>query len=303
MKILLVSLFILSAFSVYAANTSEVNVGENVDTEECTKVNNSNSNKDRNNNLQKEVPGAKTDSLANNAGDDANDDLEIITAEEAVETSNIRIFKIEEVSPTRVEKEKKDQGLSADKKTGTAKAPPVKIFRVRLQIQNNNEYPMWYLMPYNGAIAMPDDGHFGAEPSLITDNKMIDARRYFGAEVGSQLIELLFTGQPNQHFRAFYLPAGGSLILSNYNIDCWQEADKVEFWAVRQLLVNNKRALQDCLPYSVLSSSKITVRCDKETGCKPEPLENAGGQIQPPTEKINFIQAQKLSKYMVQLSK
>jgi hypothetical protein len=265
-------------------------------------LNNSNSNKDRNINEKKENPGVKADSLLNNAGDYADDELKA-AEEEAPETSNILLFKLDELSPTKAEKEKKDQGISADKKTSTAKAPPAKVFRVRLQIQNNNDYPMWYLMPYNGAIAMPTDGRFAADPSLVNDNKMIDARRYFGTEAGSQLIELVFTGEPNQHFRAFYLPAGGSLLLSNYNIDCWQEADKVEFWAVRQLLVNNKRELQDCLSYSVLSSPKITVRCDKEIGCKPEPLENVGGQIQPPTEKISFIQAQKVSKYMVQLSK
>jgi hypothetical protein len=280
---------------------SESVMGQVIDTN-----NNSNdkgrSNRDRSNNKNE----SKTESP-----DSLTEDLEEVPMigkgkdEEKIELNNIRLQTFEEqkiVIEGKKEFSKKPTKNKADKKDKAGISPPAKLFRVRLQIQNNNPHPMWYLMPYNGAVKLPENGLFEAEPTLVSGNKMINSRKYIGKDPGTELIELLFTGVEKQHFRAFLLPAGGSLLLSNYNIDCWQDAETVEFWAVKELKANNKTDLQDCLPFSVLSSPKIIIQCHKENGCSPEDLE-IENKAEVPVENIQFIKADKVSKYLVQLTK
>lgn len=179
--------------------------------------------------------------------------------------------------------------------------PPAQKFRVRLLIQNKNLHPMWYLMPYNGANRLPVNGLFNAEPSLIDGQKMLSMRLYQGEIPETFLREMLFTGIQNQHFRAFYLPAGATLKLKNFNIDCWQDSETVEFWAVKELKANNSTALQDILPYEAISSINIEINCPLDQNCStilvaPDKDKSIS------TEPLRFVKADKVSKYQVRLN-
>lgn len=196
---------------------------------------------------------------------------------------------------------KRDEFLSKKENT-KAELPPAQVFRVRFKIKNNNNQAVWYIMPYQGAVSLPENGRF--ERAEMTDNLALEVGQYNGLKAGTQLLELRFTGKDQQHFRAFYIPAKSSFTLSNYTIDCWQGSEKVELWAVKEMHVNNERFLQDCLPFSPLSSTDVVVRCSKDKGCPWElvewdnALQNASAEMD-----LDFIQAQKVKKYSVQLSK
>jgi hypothetical protein len=179
--------------------------------------------------------------------------------------------------------------------------PPAQKFRVRLYIQNKNPHPMWYLMPYNGSNRLPVNGLFNSEPSLIEGKKMLSMLQYEGAIPETYLREMLFTGLPNQHFRAFYLPAGATLSLRNYSIDCWQDSETVEFWAVKELKANNSIELQNLLPYKTLSSLNIEVNCPLNQSCTSQLL-TPDDKITVSDEPIRFIKADKVSKYLVRLN-
>lgn len=194
-------------------------------------------------------------------------------------------------------------GEVLDKKAeAKAGLPPAQVFRVRFKIKNNNNQAVWYIMPYQGAVSLPENGRF--ERAEMTEDMALEIGKYNGLKAGTQLLELRFTGKDQQHFRAFYIPAESSFTLSNYTIDCWQGSDKIELWAVKEMYVNNERFLQDCLPFSPLSSPDVIVRCSKDMGCPWEvvewdnALQNASAEMD-----LDFIQAQKVKKYSIQLSK
>lgn len=179
--------------------------------------------------------------------------------------------------------------------------PPAQKFRVRLFIQNKNPHPMWYLMPYNGSNRLPQNGLFNAEPALIEGKKMLSMRLYQGELPETFLREILFTGLPEQHFRAFYLPAGATLSLRNYNIDCWQDSETVEFWAVKELKANNNIELQNVLPFETLSSVNVEINCPSDQNCSTvavAPDEKIAVSLEP----IRFVKADKVSKYLVRLN-
>jgi len=192
-------------------------------------------------------------------------------------------------------------GKRSKKNTNKSVQPPAQKFRVRLFIQNKNPHPMWYLMPYNGANRLPVNGLFNSEPTLIEGKKMLTLQQYEGSEPETFLREILFTGLPNQHFRAFYLPAGATLSLRNYNIDCWQDSETVEFWAVKELKANNSIELQNILPYEALSSSNIEINCPDNQNCMSKLL-TPDDKITVSAEPIRFIKADKVSKYLVRLN-
>jgi hypothetical protein len=207
-----------------------------------------------------------------------------ITEEESIELETVTITK-------------SNKKIKANKKSSQ---PPAQKFRVRLFIQNNNPHPMWYLMPYNGSNRLPANGLFKAEPSLIEGGKMLSVREYKGQAPQSHLREILFTGLPDQHFSAFYLPAGASLFLRNYNIDCWQDSETVEFWAVKELKANNSIELQQVLPYEILSSANVEINCPRDQNCHSNVQMNENMKVS--NEPIRFIKADKVSKYLVRLN-
>jgi hypothetical protein len=213
-------------------------------------------------------------------------DLIKITAEE-------ELVELETVTIIKTQKKTKSNKKSVQ--------PLAQKFRVRLLIQNNNPHPMWYLMPYNGANRLPANGLFNAEPSLIEAKKMLSMRQYEGLLPQSYLREILFTGLENQHFRAFYLPAGASLSLRNYNIDCWQDSETVEFWAVKELKANNSIVLQDILPYEILSSANVEINCPRDQNCQST-IQVPDDKIKVSEEPIRFIKADKVSKYLIRLN-
>ncbi len=183
------------------------------------------------------------------------------------------------------------------RKKGRGIVPVAKNYKVRLQITNNNAHPMWYLMPFKGENKLPASGIFEASDSL---DSMLRLLEYKGLEPDTYLRELQFTGKSGSHFRAFYIPAKGTMLLSNFTVDCWQDSEMVEFWAVKDLKINNQDDFNKVLPYNFLSSSNAQIYCSSDKGCSPKLIEPEmiGNSI-----KINFVRANKVSKYKVKLSR
>lgn len=212
---------------------------------------------------------------------------------------DLTVVNLEKTVDVVLEEQKmSEQNTGVKKEKNSKNSPPVQAFKVRFAIQNKNPEAVWYIMPYNGASRLPENGQFNLNNSLTVEKALL-AKKYPGQQAGSELIELLFTGMPNQHFRAFYIPGNSSFSLNNYSIDCWQEADKIELWAVRTLKVNNKIKLDDWLPNSVQSSPGVMVSCAKE-GCNSGDVE-FDRPLNQHAVALQFIQAQKVTKYKVQL--
>jgi hypothetical protein len=261
-------------------------------------------------------PRSSSGGMNSDLGDEVTEEAfaEEEKAEEDISDIQMNEFdlSLEELSPRlkdqkAPEEQKTDPQPTMDevvtkKEANKSEAPPAQVFRVRFKIKNNNPKAVWYVMPYHGEISLSENGRFEAEP--IGNKQPLAAVKYKGVKALTELIELRFTGKEGQHFRAFYVPANSSFTLANYVIDCWQETDKIELWAVKEMYVNNQRFLQDCLPFSALSSPDVVVRCSSDAGCPWEDLD-LDNALQNATNELDivFIQAQNVKKYKVQLSK
>ena len=228
----------------------------------------------------------------------ATDKEELSKPSKSAELNNIELSDeaLQTIETIAIQKGKKNK-KSKDKMV----SPPAQKFRVRLLIQNKNPHPMWYLMPYKGSNRLPENGLFNADPTLIEGEKMLSMRLYQGQVPETFLREILFTGLENQHFRAFYLPAGATLSLRNYNIDCWQDSETVEFWAVKELKANNNTELQNAMPYEMLSSMNVEINCPSDQNCSTEAVA-PNDNIAASTEPLRFVKANKVSKYLVRLN-
>jgi hypothetical protein len=228
----------------------------------------------------------------------ATDKKDLLESSKSAELNNIELSDeaLQTIETIVIQKGRKNK-----KSKGKIVSPPAQKFRVRLLIQNKNPHPMWYLMPYKGSNRLPKNGLFNADPTLIEGKKMLSMRHYQGQVPETFLREILFTGLENQHFRAFYLPAGATLSLRNYSIDCWQESETVEFWAVKELKANNNTELQNAMPYNMLSSMNVEINCPSDQNCSTEAVA-PNDNIAASTEPLRFVKANKVSKYLVRLN-
>lgn len=169
---------------------------------------------------------------------------------------------------------------------------PVQGQKVKLGIQNNHSFAMWYLMPAAGEKAMPDDGKFAVNPEA--DPPFVAKK--FGQN-GAHLVELIYHGKDGQSFRAFYVEAGSSLLFRNYDLGTYREGDYVPFWSARELDVNNTATLEEWLPFSVKSSPNIVMHNTTESG--PAKWVDLGDEVDFPKDKVQFIQAGSIKRYQI----
>lgn len=192
--------------------------------------------------------------------------------------------------------EEEEMGLSIISYTNieekTTANLPVQGQKVKLMIQNNHSYAMWYLMPASGERTMPENGHFIANPMA---KPPFFAKQY--GKTTQKLVELIFYGQENQSFRAFYVEAGSSLLFRNYDLGTYKKGEYVPFWAIKKMVVDNNTPLEKWLPFEALSSPNVVVQNLVESG--PIEWTNLVHEKDFLSKTIHFIQADGIKKYQI----
>lgn len=158
---------------------------------------------------------------------------------------------------------------------------PVKGFRVKLFIKNNHNVDMWYLMPGSGSNSMPSTGLFE------TSEQMQSLMAFVYSDASKELIEVEFKGVEGHSFRAFFVPAGGSILFRNYDVGVYKRGETVPFWAVRGLNMNHTIPIQEWVQQNLKSSNGVQVQ---QLETQPQLLELS---VQAPHEKtkLQCIQA------------
>ena len=135
-----------------------------------------------------------------------------------------------------------------------AEKAPVKGFRVKLFIKNNHNVDMWYLMPGSGGKNMPSTGLFE------TAKQMQDLMAFVYTDASKELIEVEFKGKEGHSFRAFFVPAGGSILFRNYDVGVYKRGETVPFWAVRALHMNHTIPIQQWVLQNLKSSNGVQIQ-------------------------------------------
>lgn len=130
--------------------------------------------------------------------------------------------------------------------------PPLKLISVRLTLVNQQDKPVWFVLPYSGDKPLPEKGIFS---SKNWDRKPFGGKGFEGE--GGSAVEVSMYG--GDGFKAFRLPANGRLELDGYTIDAWKDIDGVWVMEARELKVNGKTPLEKWLPYATTSSEKVKV--------------------------------------------
>ena len=127
--------------------------------------------------------------------------------------------------------------------------PPMELYWVRLTLTNKQNKPVWYVLPLSGEERIPESG-----VCLSNAKQPFEANRYAGDEKGN-VIEVEMRG----NFIAFQVPANGAIVLDGYRLESWKKIDSIEIVQAQEIQVNAKTLLEKWLPYSTLSSEKVTV--------------------------------------------
>ncbi len=182
-------------------------------------------------------------------------------------------------------------------------AGPMEYYRVRLVIENRNEKPTWFVLPYFGDQSLPDSGTFQKNaPGFQPHDQPFGAKEYRGT--GGTVIEVLMYGGAG--FRAFRLPAHGKLELDGYMIEANKSIGAVPVWEVNRLSVNGDVPLEKWLPYPTLSGANVKVPA-KEVQKDWRNLDYIPGQIggrrDYPKKKVEFVTAEGIKRWTVKFTK
>jgi hypothetical protein len=130
-----------------------------------------------------------------------------------------------------------------------------RAYTVRLTLKNQQEKPVWFVLPYWGDEKLPENGVF---LNKEWDRLPFGGHGYDG-EGGSATHIFMYGGCG---FKAFQLPPGGSLGLSRYRFDGAKDFNQLVIMQVLDLKVNGTTSLDKWLPYATICSKQVKVSED-----------------------------------------
>jgi hypothetical protein len=128
----------------------------------------------------------------------------------------------------------------------------MKFHSIRLTLVNQQDNPVWFVLPYWGDKALPEKGVF---PNKDWKDQAFGGRQFDGE--GGSAIEVRMYG--GDGFKAFRLPAQARVELDGYTIDASKDIDEIVVMEARELKVNGKTPLERWLPYGTTSAEKVKV--------------------------------------------
>jgi hypothetical protein len=125
---------------------------------------------------------------------------------------------------------------------------------VRLEVRNPEDHPVWLLTRYYGDEPLAEKGEFKSG-----SDQPFGGQEYDGAAKGGKgkAVEVVFLG--DRSFRAFYLPAGATVLFEDFGVECWSDIKEVEFWEASSLKVNGRTPLEKWLPYPTVSDAASVI--------------------------------------------
>ncbi|HLW63855.1 MAG TPA: hypothetical protein VKS79_00960 [Gemmataceae bacterium] len=145
-----------------------------------------------------------------------------------------------------------DSPVQADYLGSRDGKPPLKFHSVRLTLMNQQDKPVWLVLPYWGDKPLPEKGVF---PNKNWKDQPFGGKKFDG--VGGSAVEVLMYG--GDGFKAFRLPAKGKLELDGYTIEADRDIAPIVVIEAQELKVNGKTPLEKWLPYATTSGEKVKV--------------------------------------------
>ena len=176
--------------------------------------------------------------------------------------------------------------------------PPLRFYSVRLTLVNEKDKPEWLILPYWGDEPLPEKGVF---PNKDGNEQPFGGRGFTGK--GGSAVEVVMYG--GKGFKAFRLPAKGTLELDGYNIDAWKDIDEIVVIEARELKVNGKTPLEKWLPYAVTSGEKVKVGRQqnidwKNLDCDEKTYKSRDDY---PKEKVEEVKAEGIRSWTIKFQK
>ena len=127
------------------------------------------------------------------------------------------------------------------------------VHSIRLKLENVQDHPVWFLLPYWGDEPLAKDGVFKNDnwPSPPFGGLQFEGKG------GSAYCVNMYGGDG---FKAFRLPAKGTVELEGYPLSTHdKEITEIEVVEAKELKVNGKTALENWLPYHILSDRDVKI--------------------------------------------
>ena len=170
--------------------------------------------------------------------------------------------------------------------------------RASITITNNHDFPVWFVMASYANDLLPYDGRLISSewPKNIFEAMAFDEGR-------GRVVIVTYYG--TNDFNAILLPAGGQMVYDGFMFSSGSEPPRfVDVWEVKRLLVNGKTPVQDWMPFS-LESSKDAYISDRVYSGRQTSLnfihDSTPGAKPYPSEKVEYVKAEALRKYVVPL--
>ena len=172
--------------------------------------------------------------------------------------------------------------------------PPLTFHSVRLTLENRNDKPVWFVLPYWGDKAIPEKGVF---PNKNWNGPPFEGHEYQG-DGGSAFEVYMFGGNG---FKAFRLPAKGRIELDRYTVEAWQEIKEIVVLEATDLKVNGKTPLEKWLPYGITSGDKVKVKAEAFLSSKylDWDAEKSRKRDDYPKEKVDDVKAEGITSWTV----
>jgi hypothetical protein len=172
--------------------------------------------------------------------------------------------------------------------------------RASITITNTHDFPVWFVMAGAANNQLPYDGRLRNGSGWHT-NDLFDAEAY--DEGHGRVIIVSYYG--TNAFMAILLPTRGQMRFDGFMFYSGTEPPRfVDFWEVKQLLVNGKTSLQDWMPFALDSSKDAHISGRIYSGQQVSlnfMHDNTAGAKPYPSEKVEYVKADVLEKYIVPL--
>jgi hypothetical protein len=170
--------------------------------------------------------------------------------------------------------------------------PPLRFFRVALDLENPRDYPVWFLTRYYGDKPLAANGVFKADggPSQPFGGQGYDAGK-------GKVVAVHYLG--NDPFIGLYVPANARIKYDEYTIEAWDDITGMELWEVSSLKVNGRTPLEKWLPYETTSDSKAIIPAQTDWTNFDWDAVKLRSRTDYPKEEVKTVNASGVSKWTI----
>ena len=180
--------------------------------------------------------------------------------------------------------------------------PPMRFYHCRVSMQNTSNKPYWIVLPEDISISLLPNKRRAKHlriPSNPEDDVVFVGKGYKSS--AGQVIAVHAFVKPS--LNAYHLPAGANIVFKKLSFEAWSKVKKVNVLLARDILVNDKRSLEDWLPFPTMSPKKATVLGERNWQNLNWDRRKNRRRTDFPKERVNFIELKNLYSYEVRMKR